>query len=204
MTYVSAREYDGATRYLHGALAAGVVIQLLLSAAMTVPAGRGLGTQNWHRTAFELHAKAGLFITAVCVCHWIWIFLPRAKPGYLHLFPWINLEGRVALRQTFAMLASPHHRPLTLGPLIGTVHGSGFLAVTGSMVCGVINYLGYFLGAPVPRIVLHCAGMAHITFGYLIWVFVVGHAAMAVVHRASSWIPKRLLRITASKSSGTA
>jgi cytochrome b561 len=180
MTTVAAIKYDGTTRCLHAALASGVVIQLLLSAVMTVPSGPGMGMRDWHREAFELHAKVGLFVTAVCICHWIWIFLPRAKPGYLHLFPWIRHESRLALRQIFASLSSPHE----LGPLIGTVHGLGFLAVTGSMVCGVTNYFGYFLNFPIPRMVLHGVGMAHITFGYLIWVFVFGHTTMAVVHRA--------------------
>ena len=183
MITINPKRYDRATRWLHTALAAGVIAQLLLSAVMTVPAGRGLGTPDWHREAFELHAKTGLFVAFICACHWVWICLPRSRPGYLHLFPWLKHAGRVAMGQAFsAMLGWRLHSSQMARPLVGTIHGLGLLAVSGSALCGLVNYLGYFLGVPIPRAVLHGVGLVHIACGHLIWAFVVGHVAMAAVH----------------------
>ncbi|GLQ98273.1 cytochrome b/b6 domain-containing protein [Dyella mobilis] len=184
MMNILPNKYDRVTRLLHAALAIGVVTQLLLSAVMKVPAGRGLGVPDWHRAAFEWHAKVGISVAAICLCHWVWILLPRAKPGYVHLFPWLKRDGREALRREWKARPPSSHASLShLAPLVGTVHGLGFLAVTGSAMCGLVNYLGYFLGAPIPRWVLHGVGMAHIAFGYLIWAFVIAHVTMAVLHR---------------------
>jgi hypothetical protein len=67
-------------------------------------------------------------------------------------------------------------------PLVGTVHGLGFVAVTASAAGGIVNYLGYFVGAPVPTLVLHWVGRCHIALGYLIGLFIIGHGSMAVRH----------------------
>ena len=183
MIAINPQKYDRATRWLHAALAVGVAAQLVLSTVMTVPAGRGLGTPDWHRAAFELHAKTGLFVASICACHWIWVCLPRSRPGYLYLFPWLKRAGRVEMGRAFRAMFGWHlPSSQTATPLVGTIHGFGLLAVSGSAICGLINYLGYFLGAPVPRSVLHGVGLAHIMCGYLIWIFVAGHVAMAVVH----------------------
>jgi cytochrome b561 len=162
-------KYDGVTRLLHAALAIGVVMQLSLSSVMRVPAGRGLGVFDWHRRAFELHAKVGLVVAGVCLLHWLWLALPWCRPGPCYLFPWI----RSAQRATLA----------TESPLVGTIHGLGLAAITGSAIGGLINYAGYFLGAPIPRLVLHFTAGFHIALGFLIWAFVVGHVGMTVIHR---------------------
>jgi hypothetical protein len=46
----------------------------------------------------------------------------------------------------------------------------------------MVNYLGYFRGAPIPNYVLHWVGRCHIALGFLIAVFVIGHASMALRH----------------------
>jgi hypothetical protein len=66
--------------------------------------------------------------------------------------------------------------------LAGTVHGLGLLAVSGSVAGGVINYCGYFAGAPIPRSVLHGVALSHVAFGYLLWIFLSGHVLMALRH----------------------
>ena len=178
------RKYDAITHCLHAALASGVVAQLLLSTVMHVPAGRGLGVRDWHRAAFEAHAKVGIFVAVVCALHWSWLCLPSSRPGCGQLFPWMNPDKRARIRLELRQLLGlqvPSSQGLS--PLAGTVHGLGLAAVTGSALCGIINYLGYFRGIPIPPLALHCVGLAHVAFGYLIWVFVLGHASMALIHR---------------------
>jgi len=135
------------------------------------------------------HARVGLAVALICVLHWLWLCSPFSRPGVSCLFPWTRRDKRTLLYQEFKNLLhlqSPStHR---LSPLAGTVHGLGLLAVSGSVVGGIINYFGYFAGAPIPRSVLHGVSLSHIVFGYLLWVFVTGHVLMALQH----WIAHSL------------
>lgn len=183
------RKYDRPTVWLHAALALGVAVQLGLSAVMYVPAGPGLGVHDWHREAFELHARAGLLVAVICALHWVWTGLPFSRPGIRQLFPWLKRDNRSKLACEWRGLV--HRRPASssgFSPLAGTVHGFGLLAISGSAIGGIINYLGYFVGLPMPRSVLHWVARAHMVFGYAIWIFVVGHVLMAIWHwRNDAW-----------------
>jgi hypothetical protein len=179
----SPRKYDHVTLGLHLSLAVGVVFQLILALAMRVPAGVGLGVRDWHRQAFEIHARSGLAIAALCALHWLWFLVPASRPGIAPLFPWIQPKNRNTLRQELHDLKSLR-APKADGasPLAGTVHGLGLLAVTGSSVGGILNYLGYFVGLPIPTAVLHWVARGHIALGYIIGLFLIGHGSMAVSH----------------------
>lgn len=184
-------KYDAVTLWLHGALAVGIIAQLSLSSVMHVPAGPGLGVRDWHREAFEIHARTGLAVAVICVLHWLWLCAPFSRPGVSGLFPWIRRDRRPLLYQEFKdflHLRSPSTRRPSF--LAGTVHGLGLLAVSGSVAGGIINYFGYFVGAPIPRFVLHGVSLSHIVFGYLLWVFMTGHVLMALRH----WIADGLNR----------
>lgn len=184
MTGVARPKYDRVTLALHAALAAGVVIELLLQAVMRVPQGVGLGVRDWHREAFELHARFGPTVAVICVLHWLWICLPWSRPGVAYLFPWLRAEGRRVLYRELAALSrlkTPSHSELS--PLVGTVHGFGLLAVTGSVIGGTVSYLGYYLGVPIPREVLHWAALELIITSWFVWPFVIGHVSMALWHR---------------------
>jgi cytochrome b561 len=192
MSRVAPSKYDSVTLWLHGALAIGIVTQLLLSSVMHIPAGPGLGVRDWHREAFEIHARVGLAVAVICALHWLWLCSPFSRPGVRCLFPWTQRDKRTLLYQEFKnllRLRSPSTRQLS--PLAGTVHGLGLLAVSGSVGGGIINYLGYFVGVPIPRAVLHWVSLCHIAFGYLLWVFVTGHVLMALQH----WIANSLRAI---------
>ncbi len=66
---------------------------------------------------------------------------------------------------------------------MGTVHGLGLLAVTGSVVGGTVSYLGYYVGVPISREVLHMAALELIVTSWFVWPFVIGHVSMALWHR---------------------
>jgi len=183
MTSITRQKYDGVTLGLHAALAVGVVCQLLLSMVMHVPEGVGLGVHDWHREAFEIHARVGLGVAAVCALHWLWLCGPSSYPGIRSLFPWTQHDQREILTRDLRNLFGFRLPPRGANsPLVGTVHGLGFVAVTASAAGGIVNYLGYFVGAPVPTLVLHWVGRSHIALGYLIGLFIIGHGSMAVRH----------------------
>ena len=184
MTGATRRKYDPVTLWLHAALATGVVIELLLQAVMRVPPGVGKGIQDWHREAFELHSHFGPTVAVICLLHWLWICLPWSRPGVAYLFPWLRPSQRPALQREFRALLRFELPPRDeLSPLVGTVHGLGLLAVTGSVVGGSVSYLGYYTGVPVPNQVLHWASLELIATSWFVWAFVIGHASMAGLHR---------------------
>jgi hypothetical protein len=185
---VARQQYDAVTLSLHTALAVGVVCQLLLSMVMHVPAGVGLGVRDWHREAFEIHARVGLGVAAICALHWLWLCTPLSYPGLLSLFPWTQRDQREILLVDIRKLGGFRMPPRgEQSPLVGTVHGFGLTAVTASAAGGIVNYLGYFVGAPVPTLVLHWVGRCHIAMGYLIGLFILGHGSVAVRH----WLTPR-------------
>jgi hypothetical protein len=177
----SSQYYDAVTLWLHSFLAVGVVCQLILGLVMHVPAGVGLGVRDWHREAFEIHARLGLGVAAVCALHWLWVCLPLSRPGVRPLFPWAQRDQReIIIRDLRCLLRSGAPPVGRQSPLVGTVHGLGLAAVTGSAAGGIVNYLGYFMGEPIPNDVLHRVARVHIALGILIGLFIIGHGSMAV------------------------
>jgi cytochrome b561 len=176
-------KYDPLTRCLHAALASAVVFQLLTDAVMRVPPGVGQGVRDWHREMFEIHAHAGPTVAVICGLHWLWICLPWSRPGLSYLFPWTQRDRRAALYGEFKnLLRLDIPPPGELSPLTGSVHGLGLLAVTGSVAGGLVSYLGYFAGLPLPAHALHWAALEQITMVWFVWAFVLGHVSMALWH----------------------
>lgn len=176
-------KYDLVTRWLHGALATGVVIELALLSVMHVPPGVGLGVRDWHRAAFEIHCRVGPAVALVWALHWLWICLPVARPGVGYLFPWLRRDRRAVLRSELGELMRLElPAPEASSPLIGTVQGLGLCAVSGSVVGGMISYLGYFMGVPISAKVLHEVSLEQLIVSWLVWAFAVGHVSMALRH----------------------
>ena len=187
MTADTGTRSDAVTRLLHAALATAVVIELLLQAVMRVPPGVGLGVDDWHREAFELHAHFGPTLTVVCALYWTWICLPVSRPGVARLFPWRDRAGRAELKcesvDVLKRRLPLHH---SADALARTVQGLGLLAVTAGVLGGTLSYLGYYTRVPVPAAVLHWASVELVISSGLVWTFVIGHASMAVLHRIAT------------------
>lgn len=187
-------KYDAITRWLHGVLATGVVIELALLSVMRVPPGVGLGVRDWHRAAFEIHCRLGPGVTLIWAVHWLWICLPFARPGIGYLFPWWRRDRRaILLRELQALFRLELPARDRLSPLVGTVQGLGLCALSGSVVGGMISYLAYFKGVPMPDEFLHEVALEQIVMSWFVWAFVVGHVSMAVGHalaRRASSVPR--------------
>jgi cytochrome b561 len=176
-------KYDLVSRCLHTALATAVVLELSLQAVMHVPAGVGLGKDDWHRQAFELHAHFGPTVAAICVLFWLWTALPFSRPGIGYLFPWVSRARRPMLKREFAelrrlRLPSAHE----LSPLVGTIHGLGLLAVSATVAAGSVSYLGYYTHVHISSAMLHWSALELIVLSWAVWLFVAGHVSMALWH----------------------
>lgn len=185
-------KYDLVSRYLHTALATSIVIELLLQAVMHVPPAVGLGKDDWHREAFELHAHFGPVVAVICALFWIWIALPFSRPGIGYLFPWLHRAQRAVLQRELTDIGQLRlPPPQELSPMVGTIHGLGLLAVSGTVLAGSVSYLGYYTGVPISARILHWSALSLITLSWLVWPFVVGHVSMACWHRLSDWMHRR-------------
>lgn len=178
-------KYDLVSRCLHTALATAVVLELLLQAVMHVPPGVGLGKDDWHRQAFELHAHFGPVVAVICALFWIWIALPFSRPGIGYLFPWLDRAQRPVLQRELADLGRLRlPPPRELSPMVGTIHGLGLLAVSGTVLAGTVSYLGYYTRIPVSSRVLHWSALDLSVLSWAVWAFVAGHVSMASWHWA--------------------
>jgi hypothetical protein len=173
--------HDRVATWLHAALAIGVLAQLALSSVMHVPPGRGLGVFDWHRQAFYIHARVGLAVAAVCALAWLWLALPFSRPAFADLFPGSRGEKRRALRHELEHLVRLHPTAPQQPRLVGAaLDGLGLTMVSFSAAAGLINYLGYFMGAPIPSALLHWVSLFHVAVGYLLWVLVIAWALVAL------------------------
>lgn len=177
------RKFDVVTRWLHGALATGVVVELALLSVMRVPPGVGLGVRDWHRAAFEIHCRVGPAVALIWALHWLWICLPYARPGVGYLFPWWHRDRRAQLlRELQDLLRFELPARGAPSPLAGTVQGLGLCALSGSVVGGMISYLAYFGGVSMPDQFLHEVSLEQVVMSWFVWAFFFGHVSMALRH----------------------
>jgi cytochrome b561 len=165
------------TRILHGLLAVAIIVQLGSSLGMS-PAEDG----HAGNTLFGAHEVAGLASFALVLAFWIWAMLRRVGTPLGVLFPWLSAARLSALwgdslhhLKMLGRLRMPEHQHD--GPLAGAIHGLGLSLVTVMAATGTYYY---FSGAESPE----AAGLPmliHVTLGNLVWVYLLGHAAMGLL-----------------------
>lgn len=167
------------TRVLHLALLAIVLHQLFGSAFVTRPL-----PGDDPELAFVMHVWTGVAGLQVLVGFWLWtIVRERRETPFSHLVPWL-FPSRIAalIRETASVLIEIGDRrwpSLDRPAIVGAVHGLGLLLATGVATSGALWYFvldGTFAG----RVVL----LAHKAGGDLMWVYLVAHATMALLHHA--------------------
>lgn len=176
--------YDRMTRWLHVGIALGVAAQLGLSLFMEAPDDQdevlasGLPLQ-----LFEAHENIGMALLALLVLHWLWSLSGHVQEGVGHLFPWFSKErmGKV-MTDTKEVLKFKVVDPEVSNALAGAVHGLGLLAATALAASGAVIFFnlsetGHMteLGKDFHEI--------HETLGPLMWAYLIGHFAVAVIHK---------------------
>ena len=180
------------TRVLHGGLAVLVLNQLLLSLAMDDD-GHGVGG-----LLYELHEYMGLVTAGTLVLFWLWALARRGETPLGMLVPWFSPSRVRAViadlgRQTGALARFRLPGPDGPSPLASAVHGLGLLALTGAGATGAVYFgLG---GADAGGWMGETSEELHEAFGTLMWLYLAGHAGLAVLHMLSGRdIVRRMFR----------
>jgi len=190
-------QHSTITRILHGVLAVLVLNQLILSLVMDDD-GHGIGG-----IAFEIHETTGLITAGFVALFWLWALARRGETPLGMLFPWFSPSRLRALAAdvgtqlgALARLSLPERN----GPsaLASAVHGLGLLALTGAGTTGAI-YFG-FGGEDAGGWLGEAAEELHEGFGTLMWVYLAGHAGLAVLHALSGHDIVRRMFVGASRS----
>ncbi len=167
------------TTVLHALVAAAVLHQLATSLFFD-PRQYSFGiTLRW------THDRVGLVATVLLSLFWLWVLVRGDQPRLAGLFPWLSprrlkrvaadcrdlVRGIPRLR-----LNAERHYP----DLAAAVQGMGLLLASILALSG--TYI-HFFGMPtlVPPIGIRRALTVHLAVADLIWIFIVGHATIAVI-----------------------
>ncbi|MBT9385224.1 cytochrome b/b6 domain-containing protein [Pseudooceanicola sp. CBS1P-1] len=165
------------TRLLHAGLALAILVQLLTSLGME-PEEHG----HAGNLLYTFHELGGLASLGLVLAFWLWTLARRRGSAPGALFPWLSARRRGLLGadigqhlRQLSRLRFPEHGPET--PLASAVHGLGLCLMTVMAATGTLYLLS---GAPDPE----AAGaimLIHKALANLVWAYLIGHAAMAVL-----------------------
>lgn len=178
------------TRLLHAAIALAIIAQLI-----------GIGFAELPRPglpgnlAFSAHQVVGLGTLSVLAVFWIWTLLRRREHGFTALMPWFSRGRRAAvwadLREHVAVLRRLRlPEPGRETPLASAVHGLGLVIATIMAATGAIVFAGMAPDGALSAWA-DAALSVHKAAANLMWAYLIGHPAVALLHEA---IGHRLLR----------
>lgn len=176
------------TTILHVLLALAVIHQLATSLFFD-PRQYSFGiTLRW------THDRVGLATGALLGLFWAWAIVRRDQPGLFSFFPWffprrlkrVGADAWDLARRLIRFRAIPEGRH---GDLAAAVQGMGLIIASILALSGA--YL-YFYARPtlVPPNDIRRALTIHLAAADLMWLFVIGHGTMAVVHFVSRTLHK--------------
>lgn len=176
-------KHERTTRILHFGIAASVLFQMFGEKLIGLPAPDH-PKRVIDALLIGLHEGIGS-IALILVCVYLLVVVDEAS-GRERLFPWLHAAGRNSLwlemcRDMPGWLHGKIPPPDESHAVAGTIHGLGvalalFLGLTGSMLFIGIGPHGNM--TPDIKVVWQI----HRTLDTMMWIFVVGHAGMALAH----------------------
>lgn len=171
------QKHSLATQLLHLAVLAVVIHQLATS--LLIDEAARPEAPPFPLVEHEWVGIGGLVILGV---YWIWMLVRSHETTVNALLPWFSASRRIAvwqdIRQQWRAMTRgrwPHSDSMALAH---AVHGAGLLLASAMAISGSVTWLSA-AGTPVHDVVLD----THKALGNLMWVYLVGHAGMAVLHQ---------------------
>ncbi|MBU0780480.1 MAG: cytochrome b/b6 domain-containing protein [Alphaproteobacteria bacterium] len=166
-----------ATRVLHAGLATAIVVQLGSSQFMNPDDGGD--------NIFRVHSYVGLAAFALVLAFWVQTLLRQRGTPLGMLIPWFNGQRISAVWSDFkAHLSALTKRRLpvhdTHAPFASAIHGLGLLLVTAMAASGTLYYF-VTTGDPDAGGLVKVAMTVHTTLANLVWIYLIGHAAMGLI-----------------------
>ncbi len=162
------------TRVLHLLLLLAVLHQLISSKVISRPLPGDAPS-----TLFLLHEYVGMASLALVFAFWLWTLIRRGETSFARLVPWL-WPSRIAavvddgVAQIRALLRGDLSGESS-GALASAVHGGGLLIVTVMASTGTVLFFSSGL-------VFHYAMSLHRVTANLMWIYLFGHAGLAVLH----------------------
>jgi len=176
-------KHDRTVRILHLGIVISVLLQMLGETLIGFPEP-GHARRAIQALYLGVHEGVGS-LALIFVCVYLIVALDEATSRE-RLFPWFDEGGRNALRLEIrrdspGWLRGKLLPPVEKNAIAGTVHGLGIclallLGLTGSMLFLGIGPRGDM--TPGIKVIWKC----HSLMATMIWVFVAGHAGMALMH----------------------
>lgn len=177
------------TRILHLLLLLSVIGQLASSEFMERPF-----PGEPPSLLFGLHEYVGLASLSFVLVFWLWVVVRHGETRFGRLLPWFRPAGiravmGDALAQFRAILCADPFAP-TDGSFASAVHGLGLLTLTAMAATGTV----YFMASG--SVLAHDALSLHRVIANLKWIYLFGHAGIAVLHHLlGDDILRRMFRI---------
>jgi cytochrome b561 len=170
-----------ATKLIHGGFAIAIVANLALSLIMVGPRRGNAGD-----FLFEIHEKIGITALVLAFAFWLVLMFRRTGTPFSSLFPWFSGNRIIAFWQDLKahlmavkkLKVPPYDEN---GAFASGIHGLGLLLMSAMAVSGGIYFVAEYLGT-LDSPVVGLAMDAHHLLANLTWVYLIGHAGLALVH----------------------
>ena len=174
--------YDSTTRRIHAGFAFFIVMALLLSLVMRAPKPDKVITAL-EAQSFQLHRMVGGVVFILLLIQWGWALSGHLPNGIGHLFPWTSKDRLKQVVEDMQPLLRLKIRDLPQNSaLAGAVHGLGLIVATLMASTGLVLFFGI---SPDGRMTppVHLIKELHEFMATFIWIYLVGHVSMGVLHQ---------------------
>ena len=134
---------------------------------------------------FEVHEWIGMLALTFVLLRLGWALLSQ-EASWLRLFPYFSAKARKQLPQELKhemlnMFKAKFAESGQQSPLSGIVHGLGLLLVLALGATGAVMLYGMEESGQMTGLV-HLAKEVHEALGGLLWVYLIAHVGMALLH----------------------
>jgi cytochrome b561 len=174
--------YDKITKILHWLIASMILVQLLSEEFMKRPKPGRIRTDE-QELFFEIHEWFGVILLVVVLLRFVFVI---GRNEWSKLFPWITAEGckgMVAeLKEVPGWLLGKLRDAGEEDYLAKTVHGLGLLLALALGMTGTVLFAGMNPDGSMGDVV-HFFKETHEVLGELLWIYMIGHISMALLHQ---------------------
>jgi len=178
--------YDKITRLLHWGIAIGIPLQLISEELMKRPKPGRIRSDE-QIFFFDMHEWVGMLLLTLIVLRLIWGVMGMGDGRLSKLFPFATAAGRKGMMHELrtevpGWLKGKFEPPEKEDYIAGLVHGLGVLLVLALGASGAVMLYGMEDSGRMLGFV-HTMKELHEALGELLWIYLVGHVGMALVHQ---------------------